>query len=138
MNKSGILAFISINPVGFIATVEDGKPHVRGILMCWADEDGIVFGTGKMKDFHKQLAANPAVEICYYNLKDNVQVRVSGVVEQEDSIELKKQMAAKFDFLKLWFEQYGYEFYVPYRLRHGRATVWTMAANFEPKTYIDL
>ena len=55
MTKEEIYAFISANPASHVATVEGNKPHVRGILLYRADENGIVFHTGKMKDLHKQL-----------------------------------------------------------------------------------
>lgn len=52
------------SPVMHLATVdENGQPHVRGILMYKADENGIVFHTGEFKALYKQLLNNPAAPV---------------------------------------------------------------------------
>jgi pyridoxamine 5'-phosphate oxidase len=137
MNRSAILEFVNRNPVFFLATTDGRAPHVRGMMVYRADEGGIVFTTGKYKDLHRQLAANPMVEICFWSREENRQVRISGNVELVDDPELKKQIVEKYTFLKPWVEKEGYAALAPYRLRHGRATVWTMEANFAPKTFVD-
>jgi pyridoxamine 5'-phosphate oxidase len=137
MNKFEILEFVNRNPVFFLATADGRTPHVRGLMVYRADEGGILFNTGKYKDLHRQLAANPMVELCFWSREENRQVRISGLVELVDDPELKKQIVEKYTFLKPWVEKQGYDGLAPYRLRHGRATVWTMETNFAPKTYVD-
>jgi uncharacterized pyridoxamine 5'-phosphate oxidase family protein len=138
MNKSEILALINANPAGHLATVEGNAPHVRGILLYRADENGLIFHTGSTKDLYKQLSKNPRVEFCFNDFQKGVQVRVSGSVEKVDDMALKKEIVAKREFLKPWVEKSGYDVMVVYRIRKGRATIWTMESNFVPKTYIDL
>ena len=109
------------------------------MMICRADEDGILFSTGRDKDVNKQLQANPAVEMCFYNAGDeNRQVRIEGTVELFDDLELKKQIVEDFPFLKPWIELQGYEVMSPYILKNGKATTWSMATAFEPKQYIEL
>lgn len=140
MNKSEIFEFINANPIFHLATVEVNKPHVRGMLMYRADENGIIFHTGKGKDLHKQLSANPHVEMSFNNGKfeDLIQIRVSGKVELVEDIDLKKEIVEKRDFLKPWVEKMGYEPFAVYRMKNGLATVWTMKTNFAPKEFIQL
>ncbi len=138
MTKTDILALINANPACHLATVEGNTPHVRGILLYRADEDGLVFHTGNMKDLHRQLTQNPRVELCFNDFQKGVQVRVSGSVELVEDMALKKEIAAKRDFLKPWVEQWGWDMLVVYRLRNGKATTWTMQTNFDPKTYVEL
>jgi len=140
MNKNEILGFLNANPIFHLATVEGDKPHVRGMLLYSADENGIIFHTGKGKDLHRQLTANPNVELSFNNgsFDDLIQIRVGGAVELVEDIELKKEIVEKREFLKPWAEKMGYEFMAVYRLKKGVATVWTMRTNFEPKEYIDL
>jgi pyridoxamine 5'-phosphate oxidase len=138
LNKSEILTFISANPAAFLATVEENRPHVRGILIYRADEKGIVFHTGKSKDLYRQLTQNPEVEFSFNNFKDGIQIRVSGRLEQLEDLDLKKEIVAKRLFLKPWVEERGYEFLVLYRLSHGKASIWTMATNLALKRYIEL
>lgn len=59
MNKTEIFEFLNANPVFHLATIDGGRPCVRGMLLYSADENGIVFHTGKMRDLHKQLTEKP-------------------------------------------------------------------------------
>jgi pyridoxamine 5'-phosphate oxidase len=139
MTKAEILAFLNNNPACHLAIIEGNKPHVRGMLIYQADKNGIVFHTAKTKDLHKQLSVNPEVELCFNNYKDNIQVRVSGKMELVEDLALKKEIVSKRKFLQPWVEERGgYDFIAVYCLKKGVATVWTMAANFDPKTYIRL
>jgi len=137
MNKDEIIAFLNANKDSYFATVEGNKPHVRGMGIVKADENGIIIQTSTYKDIYKQLSANPNVELCFHNAKDGIQVRVSGAVEPVDDKKLKDEIIALRPFLKSQIEQNGYEAIVVYRLK-GKAIVWTMKTNFDPKTYIQL
>lgn len=140
MNKTEILQFMNSNPTFHLATVEGDKPHVRGMLLYRADENGIVFNTGKIKDLYKQLTKNPQVEMCFTNniFENLIQVRVVGTVEPVEDLDLKKEIVEKRDFLKPWIEQAGYDALAVFRLKAGTALVWTMATNIAPKEYIQL
>jgi pyridoxamine 5'-phosphate oxidase len=138
MTKAEILEFVKKNPVFNLATIDGIQPRVRIIILYRADENGIIFVTGKQKDLYKQLQANPAVEMCFYNHEQGRQVRIEGKVKMLDDLELKKQVVEKFSFLKPWVESQGYEVLICYRLQNGKATTWTMETNFEPKKYIQL
>jgi pyridoxamine 5'-phosphate oxidase len=140
MNKNGIFAFLNANPMFHLATIEGDKPHVRGMYLYRADENGIVFHTGTMKDLYRQLTSNPRVELAFNNGKfeDLVQIRVSGAVELVEDLELKKEIVQKRQFLKKWVERDGYEPLAVYRIMKGIATVWTMKTNIAPKEFIEL
>ncbi|UCG47990.1 MAG: pyridoxamine 5'-phosphate oxidase family protein [Phycisphaerales bacterium] len=138
MNKQEILEFAAKNPVCSLATIDGPRPRARTIMLFRADETGIIFCTGRDKDMNKQLQANPAVELCFYNHEQAVQVRIEGTVEMVDDLELKKQIVEAFSFLKDWVEKEGYEVMIVYRVRNARATTWTMATSCEPKKFIQL
>jgi uncharacterized pyridoxamine 5'-phosphate oxidase family protein len=139
MTKEEVFEFITKNPMFSLATTDGSQPHARMMMICRADEDGILFSTGRDKDVNKQLQSNPAVEMCFFAADDeNRQVRVEGTVEMFDDLELKKMIVKDFPFLKPWIELQGYEVMIPYILKNGKATTWTMATAFEPKQYIDL
>jgi pyridoxamine 5'-phosphate oxidase len=137
MNKAEILAFLNANPDCFFATVEGNKPRVRAIGIVKADEDGIIFEVGAFKDVYKQLSANPNVELCFFNAKDGVQVRVSGTVVPVDDRKLKDEIIAKRPFLKQRVAEDGYEVMGVFRLK-GLAYVWTFETGLAPKTYVQL
>jgi len=138
MTKNEIFKFIRNNPVFALATSQDNKPHVRYMMLYRADENGIIFNTGENKDVHSQLTDNPQVEMCFYNPKEQCQVRIAGTVEVLEDLELKKQIVKDFPFLKEWVDKEGYDVLIVYCLKAGKAKTWTMESNFKPKKYIRL
>jgi pyridoxamine 5'-phosphate oxidase len=138
MTKEEVLEFAAKNPVCSIATINGNRPRVRMIMLYQADENGIIFCTGRQKDLNAQLQANPAAEMCFYNADEGRMVRIEGSVESLDDLELKMKIVEKFTFLKPVVESQGYEVMVCYRLDNAKATTWTMETNFEPKKYIEL
>jgi len=140
MNKTEIIAFLNANPVFHLATVEEHKPRVRGMLLYRADEKGILFHTGKMRDLHSQLTANPHVELSFNNgsSENLIQVRISGTVELVEDLELKKEIVRNRDFLKPFVDEAGYDPLAVYRIKNGVASIWTMQANFAPKKLVEL
>ena len=138
MTKEEFIEFAAKNPVCSIATIDGNRPRVRMIMLYQADENGIIFVTGRQKDLNKQLQANPAAEMCFYNADEGRMVRIEGSVMSLDDLELKKKVVEKFTFLKPVVESMGYDVMVCYRLDSAKATSWTMETNLEPKQYIDL
>ncbi|MHC4060887.1 MAG: pyridoxamine 5'-phosphate oxidase family protein [Planctomycetota bacterium] len=138
MTKEDVFEFIKKNPVFALATAQDNKPHVRNMMLYRADDKGIIFNTGENKDVHRQLQANPQVEICFYNADQGRQVRISGTVETLEDLDLKKRVVADYPFLKDWVDREGYEVLIVYCLKNGQAVTWTMETNFQPKEYIQL
>lgn len=138
MTRQEVFEFIRKNPVFGLATADDNKPHVRMMMLYRADENGIIFNTGENKDVHRQLSANPQVEMCFYSAEEQRQVRIEGTVEVLEDLELKKQVVKDYPFLKEWVDREGYDVLIVYCLKNGRATAWTMETNFKPKEYIQL
>ena len=137
MTKEEIFAFINANRTAWMATVEGDQPRVRAMGIPKADENGIIIQTWTIKDIHKQVVDNPKIELCFNDLKGGVQVRVSGTAEIIDDVGVKEKMVKERPFMKPTVEKHGIDVVALYRLK-GKATVWTMAQNFEPKEYIDL
>ena len=138
MTRTEILELIKANPTSFMATVEGDKPHVRGMGIYDVSEDGIIIiQTWTIKDIHQQILKNPEVELCFNDRKAGIQVRVSGRAEIIDDLDFKKRVVEKRPFMKPTVEKRGWDVVALYRVK-GKATVWTMAANFEPKTYVQL
>ena len=136
--KEDIFEFMNSVRVFCLATLEKGKPKARFMLMFRADKNGIIFNTSKMKDVYSQLIENPDAEICFYDQKENIQVRVCGRFELVDDLELKKEIVTKHEFLKPFVEKNGYDSLAPFCMKNGNALVWTFADNFAPKQPISL
>lgn len=140
MDKHDILALINANPAFFLATVENGEPRVRGMLLYRADANGIMFHTGDMRDVYRQMVANPAVELCFFDPQKGVQVRVRGTARLMDDPALKEEIvnAPGREFLKPLVEKTGIDMLQVFRVEQCQAFVWTMATNLAPKVAIPL
>lgn len=142
MKKEEIFQFMRNNPAFFLATVEEDQPRVRGMLLFSADETGIIFHTGAMKDVYKQVVKNPKVELCFNG--NGTQVRVSGELEIVDDNTLKDTISEHptRKFLKPWKESGEladfYSSFIVFRLKNGIAATWTIEKNFAPKEEIQL
>ena len=144
MTRQDIIELINNNPAFHLATVDGDQPRVRGMLLYKADDSGIVFHSGTMKDVYKQIVNNPKVELCFNDFKRGIQLRVSGEMEIVDDNALKDEIFEHptRGFLKPWREsgtlEDFYKSFVVFRLKGGKAITWTMATNFAPKEYIQL
>jgi len=138
MNKTQILDFINTNPVCHLATVQRDQPRVRGMMMYKADEAGIIFHTGDFKDLYGQLRQNPKVEICFNSSDQRKQIRICGIAEFLDDLNLKKEIVSARPFMKPQIDKQGYDMLIVFRVTHCKASIWSMATNFEPTSYIDL
>lgn len=140
MNRKDIIELINRNPVFHLATVEEGAPRVRGMLVYRADDKGILFHTGTMKDVHRQMMANSAVELCFHDWQANVQVRVRGKAIPVEDQALKEEIVNSpgRGFLKPWIEASGYSLMSVFRVEGCQALAWTMESNLAPKELVAL
>jgi len=105
MDKTEILQFLNANPTCYLATSVHNEPSVRAMRMVSADEKGLIFQTVDGKDLPKQMTKNPSIEVCFYNVKENVQIRVAGKAVLLDDLDLKKKIAELRPFLKPLIER---------------------------------
>ena len=137
MDKKEILAFITKNPVGFMATVDGDKPHVRAMGTYRADETGIIFSMQSPKDVYKQLVKNPETEICYW--AEGTQIRVSGRMEEIKDTRIKEEIIEARAFYKPGVEEQGMDYIGAFILKNGKAYVVDQKATpGSPKTYVGL
>ena len=133
MTPAEILKFLNDHPACHLATLEDGRPRVRGMLLYRADERGLTFHTGTGKALGRQAQNGAAAEACFNG--PELQIRVAGTVQVVDDLELKKEIVAARPFMQPWVAAHGYGLLVVFRLTKCEATVWTMASNFDPTQY---
>lgn len=138
LSKNEIFKLMNENPVFHIATMDGDQPRVRGMLLFRADENGIVFHTASVKDVYKQIMANPKTELCFQG--DGVQIRVTGKLELVNDKKLREEIFShpSRKFLQAWKNNGIDRLLQVFCLKHGLATQWTMASNFDKKEYITL
>ncbi|MBM6998974.1 pyridoxamine 5'-phosphate oxidase family protein [bacterium] len=59
-----ILAYLTHVPAWYLATSEDGQPHVRPFSFAAKEDGKIWFVTATYKDVYEELVANPKMEGC--------------------------------------------------------------------------
>lgn len=144
MTKNEIFNLMTSNPAFFLATVEGNQPRVRGMLLYKADENGIIFHTGTMKNVYRQIMDNPKVELCFNDFKLGMQVRISGELQLINDNNLKDEICdhPSRTFLKPWRESGElkdfYGAFAVFSLKNGVASIWTIEKNFAPKDEIHL
>ena len=136
MDKEYVYRFLNKNPIFHLANIQNGKPHVRGLLLYRADENGIVFHTSKSKELFYQLSSDEHVELCFNNYEENIQIRIEGTVEFIEDLKLKNEIIEGREELKPWIFQHGIEMLSVVCLRNGLANIWTPELTFLPKRYI--
>lgn len=140
MTKEEMFDFMNKTMSMHLATVEGDQPHVRGMLLYKADENGIIFHTGSTKAVYEQITANPKAELCFN--ADGIQLRVKGVLELDEDPALQKEIfehpTRKFLHLPKWKENSIETILRVYRMKHCEANFWTMEKNFDKTEWIKL
>jgi len=125
MTRQEILDFVRSNPTSFMATLDNGEPRVRGMQTAQISDGGLTFCTGTHKDICKQLLANEAVELAYWDESGGVMLRLHGRMEPVDSLDLKQEIVnTTFQFLKPVVKQHGYESLALFRFAGGEYKLW--------------
>lgn len=133
MNREQILQFLNANPVCHLATIDGNVPHVRGMAIYKADATGIMLQTWNFKTVYKQISQNKHVELCFNG--KGTQVRVAGVVEILNDLDLKKEIAEARPFMKPIIAERGYDAVIIFKVTDCEAAVWTMEKNQEPTRF---
>ncbi|WP_330659710.1 pyridoxamine 5'-phosphate oxidase family protein [Caproiciproducens faecalis] len=77
MMMEEVLQFLTENPTFYLATVEGNIPKVRPFGFVMNYEGKLCFCTNNRKNVYRQMQANPNVEICTTN-KKNEWLRLRG------------------------------------------------------------
>ncbi len=130
MELRDCIDFATEHPICYLATEEGDQPHVRALLMWFADESGFYFMTMSPKGFSHQLHENPKVEVCFYNgaaeLPDAVELRVKGEVEFVDDAELTHKVAQERAALEGIIGRPLEPITEVFRIASGEAHFWTL------------
>lgn len=78
-----------------LATVEDGQPSVRIVLLKGFDERGFVFYTNYEGRKGRQLLAHPTAALCFYWAPIDTQVRIEGKVDKVTNEEADAYFASR-------------------------------------------
>ncbi|TGE32177.1 pyridoxamine 5'-phosphate oxidase family protein [Desulfosporosinus sp. Sb-LF] len=114
--------------IGYLATVDDGKPRVRPWGFMFEENGRLYFCTASTKDVYRQLTAVPYIEYSK-TTKDMVWVRVSGEIIFDDDIRKKELILERAPMLKKIYESPDNPIFKIFYLEHGKATINDFSPN---------
>lgn len=131
-----ILLFANQNPSSWLATSENNQPHVRGMLMWFADESGFYYHTAKAKRIYQQVLKNPKIEAAFIRNADDpnnfATLHVAGVVEEVKDKDLEQRLFLERPWLwqNIKNAQVDTEVVI-FRIVKGTAYIWNMTWNIK-------
>lgn len=125
-----VLQFLKDAGVWYLATDEDGQPHVRPFGSQMIYNGKLYFQTGLKKDVGKQLLKNPKIEISGMNKKGQW-IRLKAEAVHDPSIEAQQAMLDLMPSLKKSYTAGDGNTAVFY-LKNAKATICSFTG--EPKT----
>ncbi|MDR1923448.1 MAG: pyridoxamine 5'-phosphate oxidase family protein [Planctomycetaceae bacterium] len=119
-----IIDFLKENPATQFATSDNNIPKVRPIIFPLEENGVLWFCTGKSKYFWRELNANPRVEFSSYDGKTKW-VRVSGIVELTDKIDIKTKILDLYPNIKDIYKSPTNPEFKTFCLKHWIATMYS-------------
>jgi uncharacterized pyridoxamine 5'-phosphate oxidase family protein len=91
MNMEDVLAFAQKNQMGYLATVEGGKPKVRAFTILKVQGDTLYFSTNNKGATYPQLRKAPFIEWIAMDPQTYTTLRISGKVVFVEDMDVKRQ-----------------------------------------------
>lgn len=93
-----LIDFMNNHRSGFLANVENGKPHIRPFEFQFEDNNKFYFCTSINKDIYRQLKENP--EVAFSSMSKEMEwIRLNGTVTFIDDISMKEMLFNKNPFV---------------------------------------
>jgi uncharacterized pyridoxamine 5'-phosphate oxidase family protein len=130
-----VLLFANQNPSSWFATSEENQPHVRGMLLWYADETGFYYHTSDAKRLYRQITSNPKVEVAFIrnaNEPSFETLHVTGIAEEVKDEALKERLYKERPWLLENIKNSGFKSNcVIFRITRGSAYIWNMSWNIK-------
>lgn len=117
-----VIDFYTKNPVGCLATIDNGKPRVRPFQFQFADNGRLYFCTANTKDVYRELAANPSAEFVSTS-PEYVFMRVGGDVQFSRDVNLKKRILDANDLVRSIYQTLENPVFEVFFIEHGTVKI---------------
>lgn len=121
--------FLRESKTYYLATSDGEQPRVRSFGTALLFEDKIYILTSKEKSVSKQIDSNPKFEISAMSTPDKW-IRVSGVLKEDNCIEVHKAMLEAYPHLKNMYTAGGENTHTLY-LDNVKAVIYSFTAEPE-------
>lgn len=119
--------FLKENRLGFLASVDNGKPRVRPWGFMLEEKGRFYFCTNTTKDVYKQLKKVPYIEFSCTNKEFNMWLRLSGQITFSDDRKMKEKIIESNDPLKNLYKSADNPIFTIFYLEHGAASIWSFS-----------
>lgn len=102
MNKEEAIDIIRDAGFGFLATIEDNKPHVRPMMPYLSEEGELLLALLGRSRTIPQIRSNPNIEVCFVDRK-MWYCRVGGTAVISDNVEKKEIVFENIPMLRQYF-----------------------------------
>jgi uncharacterized pyridoxamine 5'-phosphate oxidase family protein len=117
-----VIDFYTKNPVGCLATIDNGKPRVRPFQFQFADNGRLYFCTANTKDVYRELAANPSAEFVSTS-PEYVFMRAGGDVKFSKDVNLKKRILDANDLVRSIYQTPENPVFEVFFIEHGTVKI---------------
>jgi uncharacterized pyridoxamine 5'-phosphate oxidase family protein len=126
-----IIEFAHRNPACWIATCDGEQPHVRGLLLWFADERGFHFHTASTKSLPDQLRRNPRVELAFFepSPEGGRMMRVAGRARFLDEAQHRERLLRDRPWLAQLTDSLPGAGLVVFVVDEGEVHHWSLAVN---------
>jgi uncharacterized pyridoxamine 5'-phosphate oxidase family protein len=118
-----VIKFLGENRIGFLASVDKGKPRVRPFGFMFEKKGKLYFCTNTTKDVYKQLKNLPYIEFSCVNKEFNTWLRLSGQITFSDDREIKEKIIESNDLLKNIYKTADNPIFTIFYLEHGSTSI---------------
>lgn len=108
----------------FLATSEEGAPHLRPMGMIYADDEALYLATDKRKNVYRELVGNQQVELASYSLSSRKWARICGKATIESSLKVKEDMTEMYPMLHQEYVGEEEVFLVIFRVNIERVNIY--------------
>lgn len=119
--------------IGYLATVDNGKPRVRPWGFMFEENGRLYFCTASNKKVYQQLTAVPYVEYSK-TTKEMAWVRVSGEIHWDEDVKAKEKIFERAPMLKQLYLSVDNPIFKVFYLEHGQAILDDFSPN-PPRTF---
>lgn len=114
--------------IGYLATVDQGKPRVRPWGFMFENNGKLYFCTASTKDVYQQLLVVPYIE--YSKTTQNmVWVRINGAIQFDEDLNLREKCFEVSPMLKNIYQTPENPIFKVFHLEHGRAVIDDFSPN---------
>lgn len=122
-----VIKFLKENRIGFLASVDNGRPRVRPFGFMLEEKGKLYFCTNTTKEVYKQLKSIPYIEFSCTNKEFNTWLRLSGQITFSDDREMKEKIIESNDLLKNVYKTADNPIFTIFYLEHGSASIWSFS-----------